>query len=73
MIAGECILIGALAAAIVLAFRSKNVADHSAQFRSVDDAHTYAQQQDESGYDCFIRRADGGWEVLCYSRQEPNA
>ncbi|AMV00078.1 hypothetical protein [Xanthomonas citri] len=69
----ECVLIGALAAALVLAFRSKNVADHTAQFRSIDAAHAYIQRQDEAGYDCFIRRTGAGWEVRCYRRQEPSA
>lgn len=69
----ECLLIGALAAAIVLAFRSKNVADHTERFRTIDAAHAYIDHQDAAGYDCFIRRVSGGWEVRCYSRQEPNA
>ncbi|MCI2243245.1 hypothetical protein L3067_01300 [Xanthomonas sp. PPL568] len=63
--------LGVLVAAVVSAFRVKDVSDASATFASVPDAVQYVVQQEDAGYYCWMRAARGSQiQVRCYRHKE---
>ncbi|MCW0447228.1 hypothetical protein [Xanthomonas sacchari] len=64
-------VLGVLVAALVSAFRVKDVSDASATFASPSNAVEYMVQQEQAGYHCWMRPARGGLtQVRCYRRKD---
>ncbi|UYC12262.1 hypothetical protein [Xanthomonas sp. CFBP 8445] len=50
-------------------FFRKETADVVKSFADLKDAHAYFYEQDAAGYDCWLRKKKGLWQVRCYLRR----